>query len=134
MVVVAAVILRDGRILVCQRSRKDTFPLKWEFPGGKVRAGEEPKNALVRELREELGVSARIGNEIFRARHKYSEMRDTVELIFYQAHLANATLENLIFETIEWVEPAALRSKDFLEADLGLVERLASGNGLNLSD
>ena len=134
MVVVAAVILRDGRILVCQRSRKDTFPLKWEFPGGKVRAGEEPKNALVRELREELGVSARIGNKICRARHKYSEMRDTVELIFYQAHLASAALENLVFESIEWVEPAALRSKDFLEADLGLVERLASGNGLNLSD
>lgn len=134
MVVVAAVILRDGRILVCQRSRKDTFPLKWEFPGGKVRAGEEPKNALVRELREELGVSARIGEEIFRTRHKYSQMRDDVELIVYQAHLASSALENLVFETIEWVEPAALRSRDFLEADLELVERLASEKGLNLSD
>lgn len=130
MVVVAAVIVRDGRILVCQRNRKDSFPLKWEFPGGKVKRGETPKAALTRELHEELGVAATIGEEVFRTRHKYAQMKDEVELIFYRANLESATVQNRVFEAIEWSEPAALPSKDFLEADKGLIERLASGNGI----
>lgn len=127
MVVVAAVIARDGRILACQRSRKDSFPLKWEFPGGKVRRGETPAAALARELQEELGVKAKIGEEIFRTRHKYDQMRDEIELIFYRASLAGTSPENRVFEAIEWVEPAALPARDFLEADRGLIQRLASG-------
>ncbi|HKW88496.1 MAG TPA: (deoxy)nucleoside triphosphate pyrophosphohydrolase [Candidatus Acidoferrales bacterium] len=129
MVVVAAVIVREGRILVCQRSRKDSFPLKWEFPGGKVKSGETPTAALVRELREELGVGATIGAEVFRTRHKYAQMKDDVELIFYRANLEGAKVQNLVFEAIEWSEPAALPAKDFLEADKGLIERLANGDG-----
>lgn len=127
MVVVAAVIVRDGRILACQRSRKDSFPLKWEFPGGKVRRGETPTAALVRELREELGVGAKIGEEIFRTRHKYAQMNDEVELIFYRANLEGASLENRVFEAIEWLEPAALLAKDFLDADRELIKKLANG-------
>lgn len=126
MVVVAAVISRNGRILACQRNRKDSFALKWEFPGGKVRRGEPPKAALARELREELGVGAKIGEEIFRKRHKYEQMKDEVELIFYGAELESPSIENRVFEAIEWVEPAALRSKDFLEADRELIEKLAN--------
>lgn len=127
MVVVAAVIVRDGRILACQRSRKDSFPLKWEFPGGKVKRGETPTAALVRELREELGVGTKIGEEIFRTRHKYAQMNDEVELIFYRANLEGASLENRVFEAIEWLEPAALLAKDFLDADRELIKKLANG-------
>jgi 8-oxo-dGTP diphosphatase len=126
MVVVAAVIRQDGRILVCQRRRKDSFPLKWEFPGGKVKSGEAPGMALARELREELGVGAQIGEEIFRTRHKYAQMRDELELIFYQANLESSEIENRVFEQIAWSKPEELPAKDFLDADRALIERLAS--------
>ena len=127
MVVVAAVIMQDGKILACQRSRKDSFPLKWEFPGGKVRFGETPTAALARELREELAVEAVIGEEIFRTRHKYERMRDEIDLIFYRASLPDAAIQNCVFEAIEWVAPSALPAKDFLDADRELINRLANG-------
>ncbi|MFZ0212317.1 MAG: (deoxy)nucleoside triphosphate pyrophosphohydrolase [Candidatus Acidiferrales bacterium] len=125
MVVVAAIIICDGRVLACQRSRGGKFPLKWEFPGGKVQAGESPEAALERELHEELGIHATIGAEIFRTRHKYAEMPEEVELIFFAAQIESGKLENRIFEKIEWVAPEKLPELDFLEADGELVERLA---------
>ena len=126
MVVVAAIIARNGRVLACQRNRKSKFALKWEFPGGKVQPGETPRAALERELEEELGVRAEIGEEVFRTLHKYPQMREGVELIFFSAHLGSAEIENRIFEKIDWVEPEKLRQMDFLEADRELIERLAS--------
>jgi 8-oxo-dGTP diphosphatase len=62
--VVAAVIEKDGKLLVCQRTRHQTMPLKWEFPGGKIEEGEQPRDALRRELEEELGIHAQVGEEI----------------------------------------------------------------------
>lgn len=126
MVVVAAIIARNGRVLACQRSRKSKFALKWEFPGGKVQSGETPEAALARELEEELGVRAEIGQEVFRTEHKYPQMREGVQLIFFGANLGAAEIENRIFETTEWVAPEKLRQMDFLEADRGLIEKLAS--------
>ena len=127
MIVVAAVITRDGRVLACQRSRKSRFGLKWEFPGGKVHAHETPVAALERELEEELGVRAKIGEELFRAQHKYPQMREAVQLIFFKARVEAGEVENRIFEKIEWVEPAKLKEKDFLEADRELIEKLSAG-------
>ena len=65
MLVVAALIEADGKLLVCQRRRTDSFGLMWEFPGGKLEPGETPAQALARELQEELGVEAKIGPEMF---------------------------------------------------------------------
>ena len=128
MVAVAAVIMRDGRVLACQRSRNDRFPLKWEFPGGKVKQGETPEAALARELEEELGASATIGSEIHRVKHKYSELTKNIEIIFFAAMLDQKPIENRIFERIGWVAPAELRGMDFLEADRELIDMLASGS------
>ena len=69
MIVVAAVIEQDGEILVCQRRRGSRHELKWEFPGGKVEPGEEPRAALIRELQEELKIDADIGPELNRYEH-----------------------------------------------------------------
>ena len=125
--VVAAIIQRGGRVLICQRRKDDTFGMKWEFPGGKVKEGESPAAALARELEEELGVRAHIGAEIGRTRHKYSEHARPIELLFFTASLESADVRNLAFEKIAWEEPGRLPSYDFLEADRGIVERLAKG-------
>jgi 8-oxo-dGTP diphosphatase len=127
LTVVAALILRDAKILVCQRRRDDTHSLQWEFPGGKVEPGETPKDALARELREELGVEATIGRELFRTRHGYREVQRELELIFYQAVIARtAVLQNLVFEGFEWAEPSVLPQYNFLQADEEFVALLAS--------
>lgn len=125
--VAAAVILRDSKILVCQRRRDDTRGLQWEFPGGKVEPGETPSEALLRELSEELEIAAIIGKEIFRTRHRYREHESELELIFFQAAVdPAATLQNRVFERFEWADPSALPSYDFLEADKEFVELIAS--------
>ena len=69
--VVAGLIFKHDQILVCQRTRHQTMPLKWEFPGGKIEEGEQPRDALRRELNEELGIDAVIGEEVARIRHEY---------------------------------------------------------------
>jgi len=123
--VVAALIEEGGMILICQRRKGGPFELKWEFPGGKVQPGETPQEALTRELREELQVSATIGPELYRTRHRYAEMEQELELIFFAVTLGPETMMNRAFEKIVWAERARLPTYDFLEADRELVERLA---------
>jgi 8-oxo-dGTP diphosphatase len=125
-VVVAALIEREGSLLVGQRRRGDNFAWKWEFPGGKVRPEESLEQALARELREELGVDATIGRELYRTRHQYSEFTHELLLIFFSARIG-AEPVNLAFEQICWVERGQLESYDFLPADRELVSRLAAG-------
>lgn len=123
--VVAAIIERDACILICRRRHDGAFPLKWEFPGGKVKSGESPQQALARELREELGIEAEIGAEIHRARHTYSSHALGVELHFFAARIAGGEPRNLDFEEIAWVERARLSDYDFLDADREFVARFA---------
>jgi mutator protein MutT len=125
--VVAAVIEQDGRFLICQRRRGDRFELQWEFPGGKVQEGETPQHALVRELREELKVSAQVGREIYRTRHRYPELERELELLFFAATLGPEPLVNIAFEQIVWAERARLAEYDFLPADRELVVHLSRG-------
>jgi 8-oxo-dGTP diphosphatase len=125
--VVAALITRDGKLLVCQRTRHQTMPLKWEFPGGKIEEGEQPRDALRRELDEELGIQATIGDELARIQHEYPN-GGMVELRFYIVREYKGELENRIFKDIQWAVPKDLPKFDFLEADLTLVNDLASGN------
>ena len=124
--VVAALITRDGKLLVCQRTRHQTMPLKWEFPGGKIEEGEQPRDALRRELDEELGIQATIGDELARIQHEYPN-GGMVELRFYIVREYKGELENRIFKDIQWAVPEDLPKFDFLEADLTLVKDLASG-------
>jgi 8-oxo-dGTP diphosphatase len=124
--VVAALIWRDGNVLICQRTRHQVMPLKWEFPGGKIEEGEQPRDALRRELDEELGIQAVIGNEVARIVHTYPN-GSSIELRFYDVHEFAGEIENKIFRDIRWVLPAELPTYDFLEADLELVKDLAEG-------
>jgi 8-oxo-dGTP diphosphatase len=124
--VVAALILKDGKVLVCQRTRHQPMPLKWEFPGGKIEEGEQPRDALWRELDEELGIDARIGEEVARIQHDYKG-GGSVELRFYVVHAFNGEIENRIFRDVRWATRSELPSYDFLEADLTFVQELAAG-------
>jgi len=123
--VVAALIEHEGKLLACQRRRGSAFELLWEFPGGKKRTDETLEAALARELAEELGVTAKIGREIYRTQHRYAEMSEPIELIFFAASVPPAQIRNLIFEQIEWREPHSLRDLNFLPADRELIEKLA---------
>jgi 8-oxo-dGTP diphosphatase len=124
--VAAAFILQRGKILVCQRTRHQAFPLKWEFPGGKIEAGEQPRVALRRELEEELGIGAKIGDEVIRIQHTYSR-GGTVELRFFVVEEFAGEIENRIFKDVRWVARKDLPKFDFLEADAGLVNGIAEG-------
>lgn len=124
--VVAALIMRDGKILICQRTKHQPMPLKWEFPGGKIEEGERPVEALVRELDEELGINATIGPEVARIEHKY-RTGTSVDLRFYLVTRFAGEVDNRIFRDLRWVAPEDLPSYDFLEADVPLVRDIADG-------
>jgi 8-oxo-dGTP diphosphatase len=125
--VVAAVIERGGLILIGQRKPRGRHGLKWEFPGGKVEPGEESREALARELREELGIEARIGDEIERYDFSYSAGHVT-RLIFFRVTEFTGEPANLDFAQIAWVERHRLPEYDFLEGDVAFVRRLAAAN------
>ena len=124
--VVAALIVKEAKLLVCQRTRHQTMPLKWEFPGGKIEEGEQPRYALRRELEEELGILATVGDEVKRIQHEYPN-GGMVELRFFVVREYQREIENRIFRDIRWVEPKDLPTYDFLEADLTLVQDLSAG-------
>lgn len=124
--VVAALIVNDDRILACQRTRHQPMPLKWEFPGGKIEEGEQPRAALRRELEEELGIEATISDEVARIHHEYPR-GGSVELRFFEVREYQGEIENRIFREIRWVTRTELLDLDFLEADRTLVQDLAAG-------
>jgi mutator protein MutT len=122
--VVAGVIMRDGKILIGQRKRGGRHPLKWEFPGGKVEPGEDARAALARELREELGVEAVIGEEMDSYEVRYGD-GFRAQLHFYRVTQIQGEPRNLDFEQIVWERPERLPDYDFLEGDVSFVARVA---------
>lgn len=125
VIVVAGVLHRDGKVLIGQRMANDRHGLKWEFPGGKVEAGETPKQALVRELKEELGISAEIGREI--SRYEHNSGGRALLLLFHLVEGFEGEPRNVAFEEIRWEQPQRLPDYDFLDGDLDFVKRIARG-------
>jgi 8-oxo-dGTP diphosphatase len=134
-VVVAAVIEReDRRLLIGQRRRHDTSPLKWEFPGGKIEDGEAPEAALARELREELGVTLKKYAEIARVTHKYADTSEALEIRFFAVEIADQAMVAKPFEQIAWVLPKELSDYDFLAANARLVRVWPASAGLERAE
>ncbi|HVW85459.1 MAG TPA: (deoxy)nucleoside triphosphate pyrophosphohydrolase [Bryobacteraceae bacterium] len=124
--VVAGILELDGRILICQRRADQPHPMKWEFPGGKIEAGETPEQALVRELREELGIECELPVEITRYEYSYPG-KNPILLIFLQSPGWSGEIENRIFEQVVWEPWDRLEDYDFLEGDGPFISQLRTG-------
>lgn len=121
LVVVAAVIERDGHFLVTRRQSGVHLEGFWEFPGGKCEPGETLAEGLIRELREELGVAAAVDDEILTTTHEYSDRR--VELHFLRCRITGEPQPQQ-GQAMRWVERQALRDLPFPPADEALIARL----------
>jgi 8-oxo-dGTP diphosphatase len=124
--VVAALILREEKVLICQRRADQPMALKWEFPGGKMEAGESAEEALRRELNEELGIHADIGDRVAHTRHTYRS-GTAIDLQFFTVHQFQGEMTNRIFNDLRWCPLAELPRYDFLAADRDLIRDLAAG-------
>jgi 8-oxo-dGTP diphosphatase len=124
--VVAALIVKDDKVLICQRTRHQAMPLKWEFPGGKIEPGENLEDALYRELEEELGILAAVGRKVATIRHTYGNV-GAVELHFFVVEEFQNAIQNRIFRDVRWVSKEEMPGYDFLEADIALVKDIAAG-------
>ncbi|MFQ5989157.1 MAG: (deoxy)nucleoside triphosphate pyrophosphohydrolase [Candidatus Methylomirabilales bacterium] len=123
MVVTAGIITHGGRVLICQRRQGSWGEYKWEFPGGKVEDGEDPRECLRRELKEELAIEPEIGPLLCRLEHRYPD-RD-VELIVFHIPAYTGEIRNRQFENIRWVGRDEIAQFDFLEADRPVIEAVA---------
>lgn len=124
--VAAALIVRNGEVLIGQRRTDQPMASLWEFPGGKIETGESPQQALARELSEELGIQASIGPPVTRIRHNYRH-GGAVDLQFFAVHEFAGEIDNQIYQQVRWVRLQDLTTYDFLAADRGLIRDLAAG-------
>jgi 8-oxo-dGTP diphosphatase len=124
---VAAAVVRDGaRVLLTQRPPGDPLALQWEFPGGKLQTGESPEQAVVREIAEELGVTATAHERVGETRHRYAHGLE-VEVVFIRCSLSSREFRpSAAVHEIRWAEPGEIDARELLEADREFVRALAA--------
>lgn len=124
--VVAGIIEREGRILICRRKAQQSHPLKWEFPGGKVERGETLPQALERELAEELDIHSITCEEMTRYEYTYPG-KHPIRLVFYRVTEFEGEPRNMIFEDMRWEPRPDLAGFDFVEGDIQFLRGISSG-------
>ena len=124
--VAAALIHRQGRVLICRRRADQDHPGKWEFPGGKLEPGETLAACLRRELAEELGIEAVIGDEITRYRFQYPGHKQ-IQLVFFTVVEYRGEPDYGHFAEVRWEPVEQMPPFDFLEGDMEFVKALAEG-------
>lgn len=122
--VVGAVIIEEGKILCAQRGKNMSLPLLWEFPGGKIEAGESPNEALKREIREEMHCEIEIGEQVEYTVYEYNF--GIVHLTTFECKLIAGRPILTEHESIKWVEPHELPLLDWAPADIAAIEKLVS--------
>lgn len=120
--VVCAVVINDNKILITQRSENMKLPLKWEFPGGKIEKGENEKAALIREIKEELGINIIPQQRISSHIHDYGTFK--IELIAYLCEHKSGEIQLTEHKAYAYVALEALSSYDLADADLPIIEKL----------
>ena len=124
--VTAAIIVRDEKILIAQRHPTEQMAGLWEFPGGKIEAGETPEACLQRELREELDIDARIGKALGTSLYHYDHI--SIRLMAYQAFWEGGAIRLASHRDCRWVNPIQLGLYAFTPADLPFVHKLSRGD------
>jgi len=122
--VTAAIIVHDNRVLIARRGLGQKLAGKWEFPGGKVEAGETPEACLVREIKEELGVDIEIDGFFGESLYRYET--GEIRLLGYKAKLISGDLRVTVHSQIRWIGQDELGDYDYAPADLPFVEKIGA--------
>ncbi|MEZ4883596.1 MAG: 8-oxo-dGTP diphosphatase MutT [Chitinophagales bacterium] len=125
--VTAAILEKDGKILIAQRKVGDRLAGKWEFPGGKIEVGESPEICLQRELQEELGIETRIGYFLYQTDYQYPHIH--IRLLAYKTFYLSGEFQLHDHAAIEWVTLQEMQNYDFAPADIPIVKFLYSQIG-----
>ena len=122
--VVGGIIYQNKKILICQRKEVGDHPLKWEFPGGKLRDFEENQEALRRELKEELNIEIIEMSFFDEYLYEYKELSKKLKLVFYHILQFEGEVQNLVHRQLKWIDISNLSDYDFLEGDHKIINKL----------
>ena len=127
-VVVGGLIYQNEKILICQRKEEGDHPLKWEFPGGKLKDSENNKEALKRELKEELSIE--VNEMIFfdEYLYEYKKLSKNLKLVFFQIFQFEGEIQNKVHQQLKWIDISKLGDYDFLEGDLKIINKLMNND------
>lgn len=128
--VATAVIMKDGKVLICQRPPHKGNALKWEFVGGKREEGETLEETLVRECKEELDITVSVGEKIMDVVHAYPD--ETYRITIFHATIIDGTPKLLEHVDMKWVNPCDIDAYDFCTADTAILEKIKEIKGSNL--
>lgn len=120
--VVAALIWDENRFMICQRPAHKALGSLWEFVGGKVEPGESKEEALIRECREELGVTVDVGEIFMEVTHQYPDI--TVHLTLFSASIREGVPQKLEHQDIRWITAEEIGKFSFCPADTEILEKL----------
>ena len=126
--VVAGLILQNNKLLICQRPNFKDHPLKWEFPGGKIKNDETNEEALIREINEELSINIINCEELIRYNFNYKNLNKRVFIYFYLVNNFSGKVLNNFHKELKWIEIKDIREYDFLEGDLKIIDHISSND------
>ena len=124
LLVVGGLIIKNKKILICQRSPNNEHPLKWEFPGGKVKKQEEPQQALKREINEELKITIEYPIYLCDYMFEYQDLGKKVKLFFFLINEYLGEISNTVHNQLKWIEIKQLSDYDFLEGDHEIIKKI----------
>ena len=127
-IVGGGLIYQNKKILICQRKKEGDHPLKWEFPGGKLKDSENNKEALKRELKEELSIE--VNEMIFfdEYLYEYKKLSKNLKLVFFQIFQFEGEIQNKVHQQLKWIDISKLGDYDFLEGDLKIINKLKNND------
>ncbi len=126
--VVAGLILQNNKLLICQRPNFKDHPLKWEFPGGKIKNDETNEEALIREINEELSINIINYEELISYNFNYKDLNKKVFIYFYIVNNFSGKVLNNFHKELKWIEIKDIREYDFLEGDLKIIDHISSND------
>ncbi len=127
-VVVGGLIYQNKKILICQRKEEGNHPLKWEFPGGKVKDFENNQRALKRELKEELNIEINQMILFDEYLYEYKELSKKLKLVFFNIFQFEGEIQTKVHQQLKWIDISNLSDYDFLEGDFKIINKLLNND------